>query len=161
MVIPVYGGEHHLRAVVEELVDYTASQRSPDGTRFRVAEVLLVHDCGPDDSARVMRELEATHDFVRTVWLSRNFGQHAATLAGMASTGGDWIVTLDEDGQHDPASIAQMLDAAIAQQASVVYAAPVNAAPHGVTRNLLSRTAKRAVKGISGERMPRSSTATA
>ena len=83
--------------------------------------MLLVHDCGPDDSARVMREL-APHPFVRPVWLSRNFGQHAATLAGMASSGGDWIVTMDEDGQHDPAYIGAMLDVALAEQASVVYA---------------------------------------
>ena len=52
-----------------------------------------------------MRELAEKFGFVRKVWLSRNFGQHAATLAGMASSGGDWIVTMDEDGQHDPAYI--------------------------------------------------------
>lgn len=150
VVIPVYGGEHHLGDVVDELTDYTVAQRSAGGSEFRVAEVLLVHDCGRDDSARVMHELEAKYDFVRTVWLSRNFGQHAATLAGMASTGGDWIVTLDEDGQHDPASIGVMLDAAIAAQASLVYAAPVDAPPHGVVRNLTSRGAKRLVKSISG-----------
>ena len=150
VVIPVYGGEHHLADVVDELTDYTVVRRSPGGSEFRVAEVLLVHDCGRDDSARVMHELEEKYDFVRTVWLSRNFGQHAATLAGMASTGGDWIVTLDEDGQHDPASMGVMLDAAIAAQASVVYAAPVDAPPHGAVRNLTSRGAKRLVKSISG-----------
>jgi undecaprenyl-phosphate 4-deoxy-4-formamido-L-arabinose transferase len=150
IVIPVYGGEHHLADVVDELTDYTVSRRSDGGSGFRVAEVLLVHDCGPDDSARVMRELQAKYNFVRTVWLSRNFGQHAATLAGMASTGGDWIVTLDEDGQHDPAAIGAMLDTAITRQASVVYAAPVNSAPHGPVRNLTSRSAKRLVKSITG-----------
>ena len=65
------------------------------------------------------------------VWLSRNYGQHAATLAGMSSSGGDWIVTLDEDGQHDPSYVGAMLDVALAEQASVVYARPVNPAPHG------------------------------
>ena len=78
-----------------------------------------------------MRELEQEYPFVRSVWLSRNFGQHAATLAGMASSGGDWIVTLDEDGQHDPSYIGAMLDVALDEQASVVYARPVNPAPHG------------------------------
>ena len=76
---------------------------SPEGWPFRVAEVLLVHDCGPDDPAQPAARAGA--DATRSsgsVWLSRNFGQHAATLAGMASSGGDWIVTLDEDGQHDP-----------------------------------------------------------
>jgi len=108
-----------------------------------VDEVLLVFDHGPDGSAQVIRELSATHSFVRAVWLSRNFGQHAATLAGMASSGGDWIVTLDEDGQYNPADIASMLDTALAEGADVVYGDPVNAAPHGPLRNLASVAAKR------------------
>ncbi len=89
------------------------SGTTPGGLPFRVAEVLLVNDCGPDDSAGVMRRLEREHPWVRTIWLSRNFGQHAATLAGMASSGGDWIVTMDEDGQHDPADIPTLLDVAM------------------------------------------------
>ena len=87
---------------------------------------------------------------MRPIWLSRNFGQHAATLAGMSSSGGDWIVTMDEDGQHDPAYIGAMLDVALTQQSSVVYAQPTNEAPHGGLRNLGSRGAKRLVTALSG-----------
>jgi len=136
--------------VLEDLARYTSPMTTPGGATFHVAEVLMVNDCGPDDSARVMRELEAEHPFARSIWLSRNFGQHAATLAGMASAGGDWIVTLDEDGQHDPAFIAGMLDVALAEQASVVYARPTNTPPHSALRNLTSRGAKRVVKSLSG-----------
>ncbi len=150
VVIPVYGGEAHLASVVTELAARTEAQTSAGGRSFRVTEVLLVHDCGPDDSARVIRELESEHDFVRPIWLSRNFGQHAATLAGMASSGGDWIVTMDEDGQHDPAYLGDLLDAALEGQATVVYASPTNAAPHGAVRNLASRGAKRVVKSLTG-----------
>ena len=128
VVVPVYRGEHTSPALVDEIAPHTKSSSPPDGHAARVAEVVLVHDCGPDDSDRVIRELAAAHDWVRPVWLSRNFGQHAATLAGMASSGGDWIVTMDEDGQHDPADIGAMLDTALAEQATVVYARPTNAA---------------------------------
>jgi glycosyltransferase involved in cell wall biosynthesis len=76
------------------------------------------------------------------VWLSRNFGQHAATLAGMTSAEGDWIVTMDEDGQQDPAYIAAMIDRAYADHAQLVYADPTNQAPHGFFRNAASRTVK-------------------
>ena len=150
VVIPVYQAEHHLPSVVAELAALNRSTVSPGGTPFRVAEVLLVHDCGPDGSARVIREMEQQHDFARGIWLSRNFGQHAATLAGMASAGGDWIVTVDEDGQHDPAYIGAMLDVALAEQVSVVYARPTNSAPHGAVRNAASRGAKRVVNVLSG-----------
>ena len=86
------------------------------------------------------------YDWIRPVWLSRNFGQHAATLAGMSSSGGDWVLTLDEDNQHDPADVARMLDVALSAQADVVYGEPMNAPPHGVLRNVGSRTAKRSLR---------------
>jgi glycosyltransferase involved in cell wall biosynthesis len=150
VVIPVFQGERHLPGVLADLTPYTTSQTTPGGAPFRIAEVLMVNDCGPDDSARVMRELEGQHPVARSIWLSRNYGQHAATLAGMASAGGDWIVTLDEDGQHDPAYIGAMLDAALTARASVVYASPTNAAPHSAVRNVTSRGAKRVVRALSG-----------
>lgn len=142
VTIPVYQGATSLPGVLHELERYTTTTTSPDGHRLRVSEVLLVFDNGPDDSATTIREMVARYDFARPVWLSRNFGQHAATLAGLASSGGDWIVTMDEDGQHDPADIARFLDVAVRRQATLVYAEPVNAAPHGPLRNGASRLSK-------------------
>ena len=142
IVIPVYGGEKTLASVLSEVAALTKLTESPNGHPFRVTEALLVYDNGPDDSARVIRELADTYEFVRPVWLSKNFGQHAATIAGMASSGGDWIVTLDEDGQHDPQDIGGLLDTAMSTQSSVVYAKPTNPAPHGFLRNSASKGAK-------------------
>jgi hypothetical protein len=67
-------------------------------------------------------------------------------MAGMSSTSADWIVTMDEDGQHDPAAMGRMLDAALATQSPLVYAKPVNEAPHSIFRNVASRTAHRAAR---------------
>jgi undecaprenyl-phosphate 4-deoxy-4-formamido-L-arabinose transferase len=89
---------------------------------------------------------------VKPVWLSRNYGQHAATLAGMASATGDWVVTLDEDGQQDPADIGSMLDHAVANSLQIVYAQPINPPPHGWPRNALSRTAKAISTRLLGNR---------
>jgi undecaprenyl-phosphate 4-deoxy-4-formamido-L-arabinose transferase len=152
IVIPVYRGELSLPDLLEEIVPLHEVFTTPGGQQVRVAEVVLVHDHGPDDSARVIRELAAKYAFVQPVWLSRNFGQHAATLAGMASSGGDWILTIDEDGQYDPAYVGAMVDTALAQRATVVYARPVNPAPHGPLRNLASRTAKTFIETVLGSR---------
>jgi undecaprenyl-phosphate 4-deoxy-4-formamido-L-arabinose transferase len=150
VVIPVYQGEKHLPGVVGELEPLIDTFVTPDGNTARIVEVVLVHDNGPDDSARVMRELAGKHDWVRTVWLSRNYGQHAATLAGMSSTGGDWIVTIDEDGQQDPADIPTMLDTALREAATVVYGTPINRPPHGAMRNASSRSAKWLIGRLGG-----------
>ncbi|MFB7884208.1 glycosyltransferase [Microbacterium sp. NPDC056057] len=150
IVIPVYRGEKTLPTVVDELLPYTEGFATPDGRQAIVQEIILSYDRGPDRSDRVLRELAATHPFVKVIWLSRNFGQHAATLAGISSTGGDWIVTMDEDGQQDPSFIGSMLDTAIREQAEVVYAKPTNKPPHGAVRNGASKLAKRILQSVFG-----------
>src|SRR4051794_23905781 len=150
VVVPVYRGERTLRPLCAEIARLTEQSTTAGGHEARVTEILLVHDHGPDDSAAVIRALAGEFAQIRPVWLSRNFGQHAATLAGMASSGGDWVVTLDEDGQHNPSDIGAMLDVAMRQQATVVYAQPTNEPPHGALRNITSRGAKWTVDRLVG-----------
>lgn len=153
VVIPVYAGRTTLAGVVEELSALATPFTTDDGHRAVVSEVFLVHDNGPDRSDETIRELVKQYrGLVRPVWLSRNYGQHAATLAGMSSSGGDWVVTMDEDGQHDPAYIGTLLDRAMAEQAVVVYAQPTNKPPHGFLRNAASAGAKRVIDSLTGHK---------
>ncbi|WP_052313835.1 glycosyltransferase [Nocardia thailandica] len=142
VVVPVYRGEQTIAALVAELDRLGGPQTTPGGIRYAVQEIILVHDNGPDRSDVVIGELAAAYPQVRPLWLSRNYGQDAATIAGMAAARGDWIVTMDEDGQHDPAFVADFLDAALASRADLVYSKPSNTRPHGFLRNLTSRGAK-------------------
>jgi polyisoprenyl-phosphate glycosyltransferase len=142
VVVPVFGGERTLPTLMAELLPLERPFVTAGGHHASVTEIFLVYDHGTDNSAQVIRQLADEHPVVRPIWLSRNFGQHAATLAGMASSGGDWILTLDEDGQHDPGYLCAMLDVAIAERAGVVYARPTTEAPHGRVRNLASRISK-------------------
>ena len=152
VVVPVYAGETSLPTLMRELAPLNQPQTTPAGQRFVVCEVLLVHDCGPDRSDGTLEALAAEYSFVQPVWLSRNYGQHAATMAGMASATGDWVVTIDEDGQQNPADIGSMLDCALGSSLQLVYAQPTNPPPHGWLRNLSSRTAKAISTGLLGNR---------
>jgi polyisoprenyl-phosphate glycosyltransferase len=152
IVIPVYAGEQTLPALMAEIAPLTQTQTTPGGNRYSVVEVLLVHDCGPNRSDRTLEALSVEHPFVQPVWLSRNYGQHAATLAGMASATGDWVVTIDEDRQQNPLDIGSMLDRALGSSLQLVYAQPTNAAPHGWLRNMLSDTAKAISTRVLGNR---------
>jgi undecaprenyl-phosphate 4-deoxy-4-formamido-L-arabinose transferase len=152
VVIPVYKGQKTLPGVVREIEDLGEVVTTDGGVQWSVDEVILVHDNGPDRSDETIRALAAEHRFVRPVWLSRNFGQHAATLAGIASSGSEWVVTLDEDGQHDPRQIGVLLSAALEAGAPLVYGKPRNDPPHGAFRNAASRGAKRVVSALSGQK---------
>ena len=134
-----------------ELEPMTSEQTTAAGRTFRIHEVLLVWDRGPGGSDGTLRELQEQYPWVRPIWLSRNFGQHAATLAGMTSSGGDWIVTMDEDGQQDPSFIAAMIDVAYDQEAQLVYGTPTNPPPHSFLRNTGSRFAKKVFAGSLAE----------
>ncbi len=155
IVVPVYLGEQTLDTLVEEIVALADRGRTPGGVPFVLTELILVHDGARDRSDEVIQRLEAKHPFIRPIWLSRNFGQHAATLAGMASSSAEWIATLDEDGQHDPADVARLLDGALSGNAPLIYASPTNPPPHRFLRNILSYLAKRASHLIVGREFPR------
>ncbi len=151
-VIPVYQGENTLETLLSEIAPLAGGSRTPRGVAFRVAEVVLVHDAAADRSDEKMRDLAARHPWIVLLWLSRNYGQHPATLAGLASSSSEWVVTLDEDGQQDPAEIGAMLDRALESGALLVYGRAVNPPPHGRLRNLASRLVKRAFSLATGSR---------
>ncbi|MBI1860942.1 MAG: glycosyltransferase [Deltaproteobacteria bacterium] len=142
IVVPVYSGESHLKNLISEMIPFTKTQTTPLGRAYRIQEVIFVHDGAQDGSDIVMKEMAAEHSFVRLIWLSRNFGQHAATLAGMASTVSNWVVTMDEDGQHNPADIQNLLDVGIRSKSTLVYGKAANTPPHGWVRNIASQVAK-------------------
>lgn len=152
VVIPVYQGERTLEALVEEIRPLTVATPTPAGHSLQVTELILVHDGAADNSHEVMRSLAARHPFILLIWLSRNYGQHPATIAGLASTTTDWVVTLDEDGLHDPADIPKLLDLALERAVPLVYAKPLNPPPHGWMRNALSGLTKLACSWLVGSR---------
>jgi dTDP-4-amino-4,6-dideoxygalactose transaminase len=150
VVVPVYRGQQTIGPLVAELHQLTRRTATPDGVTFLVDEIIVVHDHGADLSDVVLQKLQQTYDQVRIVWLSRNFGQDAATIAGMSEASGDWIVTMDEDGQHDPRFIGAFLDTALAERANLVYAKPTNTRPHSLLRNLTSRGSKLVLATVFG-----------
>lgn len=92
-VIPCYRSEHTVCAVVDEL-----SIKIND-MGIRDYEIILVDDCSPDGVWNVIKGLCGQNKNIKGVLLSRNFGQHAALLAGYSMAAGDIVVSLDDDGQ--------------------------------------------------------------
>lgn len=77
-----------------------------DDTLF---EILFVDDGSVDETAAVVRALRGSDSRVRLVRLTRNFGNQAAFLAGIAAARGDAVITMDSDLQHPPAELPRML----------------------------------------------------
>ncbi len=114
-VIPCYCSEQTIGKVVEEIND---AMRAMPQYQY---EIILVNDASPDNTFGVIRRLCEGQKNVCGVNLAKNFGQHAALMAGFRYVHGDIIVCLDDDGQT-PAAEAGKLLAGIEEGADVVYA---------------------------------------
>ncbi len=102
VVIPVYNSETILPELLARL-----GQVLP--TLFDRFEVILVNDGSRDGSWEIIRGQAAAHDWVRGLNLMRNYGQHNAVLAGIRAARGKVIVTMDDDLQHPPEEIPNLL----------------------------------------------------
>lgn len=103
-VIPCYRSEHTVKSVVDEIIN-TVSTR--DGYDY---EIILVSDASPDNVYSVICDMASKNERIKGMNLSRNFGQHAATLAGMKRSKGDLIITVDDDGQIPVNELFKLVD---------------------------------------------------
>lgn len=103
-VIPCYRSEKTITNVVKE-IDATMSKLP----QYR-HEIVLVNDCSPDDTYKVLRALASSNNHVAIVDLAKNFGQHAALMCGLRHTRGDYIVCLDDDGQTPADEVWKLLE---------------------------------------------------
>lgn len=148
-VTPVYHGAGTLAGLVQAL-DAVRRELIAQSMPLRLTEAILVDDGSVDGSEQVLAALERQYDWVRVIRLSRNFGQHPATIAGILHAGGDWIATLDEDLQHPPSLMIPLLRRAIMDGADVVYAQPSEAVHDSRFRDYSSRWYKATVGWVSG-----------
>jgi glycosyltransferase involved in cell wall biosynthesis len=98
IVVPVYLAESCLVFLYERVVEAVAAI----DPHF---ELILVDDCSPDDSWRVIEALGARDRRVKGIRFARNFGQQIAMTAGLRASGGDWVVMMDCDLQDLPEDI--------------------------------------------------------
>jgi len=106
IVVPVYRSA----AILPKLVEQIHAEMAKEGLDNDF-ELLLVSDASPDNSWQVIRSLSQTHPFIKGISLRRNFGQHNAIMAGLNHVSGEFVVLMDDDLQHPPHAIGDILRA--------------------------------------------------
>lgn len=126
-VIPCYRSEKTLSGVVEEI-----RAAMLDLSKYAY-DIILINDCSPDQTFRTIKELCEKYDNITGINLAKNFGQHAALMAGLRKSDGDIVVCLDDDGQTPAAEVGKLLEQ-IEAGSDVVYASYGNK-KHSAFRN--------------------------
>ncbi len=103
VIIPTYNEDANLAALHQRLSAVTAMVRNHD------FEFLFVDDGSTDRTPLVLATLRAEDSRVKALRFSRNFGSHAACLAGLMEAGGDLMLVMAADLQDPPELIPEML----------------------------------------------------
>jgi len=104
VVVPVFNEAENIAPLLAEI----EAALAPSGMEF---EIVYVDDGSRDETPRVLAEARARSPRLRVVRLRRNCGQSTAIREGVRAARGRLVVTLDGDGQNDPADIPRLLAA--------------------------------------------------
>jgi len=102
VVIPVFNEAEAISQVFDELVGSLSQLK-------QTFELILVDDGSADGTSELLNKIVTKCPHAKVIHLRRNFGQTAALMAGFDFSRGAIIVTIDGDGQNDPADIQELL----------------------------------------------------
>lgn len=132
LVIPCYNEEAAVPCFYEETINVLTAEKE------RI-ELIFIDDGSKDNTLNILRELAKLDNRVHYISFSRNFGKEAALLAGLQAAGGEYIVTIDADGQDPPSLIPQMLEAVTKEEYDCSGTRRVNRKGEPVIRSFFAR----------------------
>jgi dolichol-phosphate mannosyltransferase len=122
VVIAVYNEAGNVGFVVDEVLS------SLDGSAS--FELIFVDDGSTDDTAARLRNVRQVDPRIRVLGLDRRCGKSAALVAGITAARGEWIVTMDGDGQNDATDLLPMIEAGRSAPGTAPIVAGVRARRH-------------------------------
>lgn len=102
--IPCYKSENTIEKLVEQI---TKVFKEHKGYQY---EIVLANDGSPDNTINVIKGLVNKDNHVIAIDLAKNFGESSALMAAYSMASGDYIVRMDDDGEHNPEDLFKLID---------------------------------------------------
>ena len=100
IIVPVYNSSKILKTLVK---------RIKKNLRTKNYEIIFINDASSDNSWNEIKKISKKNKRIKGINLSENFGQHSAIFAGLKYAKGKKIITMDDDLQHPPESIEDIV----------------------------------------------------
>jgi undecaprenyl-phosphate 4-deoxy-4-formamido-L-arabinose transferase len=113
VVVPVYGSVNSLELLHKSICEFFNNKYT--------FEIIYVNDDSPDDSWEVLKKIKQSSSQVTIVSLSKNFGQHGATMCGFKHAAGRFVITMDDDMEVHPGTIEKLIAAQQKTDSDLVY----------------------------------------
>lgn len=105
VIVPVYNSKDTLKLLIDEIDGFFRG----NGYTY---EVIMVDDGSGDGSFEKIRELSEAYSQIKGIHIKSNMGQQRALVTGMLMAKGDWVITIDDDLQHDIRDASRMISLA-------------------------------------------------
>lgn len=102
VVIPLKNEAGNIAGLIDELEPVMTSL----GQSW---ELICVDDGSTDETRQILKDLQMQKDYLRLILFKKNYGQSSAFDAGFKAARGEFVITLDGDGQNDPKDIHRMI----------------------------------------------------
>jgi undecaprenyl-phosphate 4-deoxy-4-formamido-L-arabinose transferase len=141
VVVPVFNSQSSLQELFDRLLAFFSGKNLS-------WEVIFVDDFSQDKSPEVLASLKKSHpELITAIRLTRNFGQHNATLCGLNFAKGETVITIDDDLQTPPEEIEKLILCRDTYGYDLVYGIH-SRKRHSAARNAGSRTFKASAKAL-------------
>jgi len=102
--IPCYKSEGTIEKLTNQIADVMKEHRDYD------YEIVLVNDGSPDNTYNIIKDLPKQNKHIIAIDLAKNYGESSALMAAYSKASGDYIVRMDDDGEHNPNDLFMLIN---------------------------------------------------
>ena len=129
VVVPVYNSSNCIKEVIHQINEVLVNTT-------HLYEIIIVDDGSNDGSWKLIKDICRENKNVKGFSLAKNFGQHKATLCGLSNASGKFVVTIDDDFEHNPMDIITLYNSIKESDVDLVYGIPKNKKKSFVRRTM-------------------------
>ena len=104
ITIPCYKAQETIEKLINEIQEEMKNHKEYS------YEIILVNDCSPDGTYEIIKKLAENDDHIIALDLAKNFGESSALMAAYSKVTGDYIVRMDDDGEHNPKDLFKLIN---------------------------------------------------